>query len=571
MQRVRLTFVALLTLAQACAMAQVSAVPPRMNFQGRLARPDGTPIADGTHSVRFSLWTAVTGGTEKWNQVVNVTVRNGTFAALLDTGTGAADKFKGSLFLEIKIGTNAPLTPRQPLTSVAYAMKADSVKDGSITSASIANGTLTAADFAPNALNLLAWLLGGNASPAPDSFLGTLTNFPLELRVNNRRAMEFRYGEYTATAGQEYRSINVLGGASVNEIEFGVVGATIAGGGKDSFSLADGPNRVTADFGAIGGGYRNSVTNSASVVSGGEDNNANGAYSNIGGGQSNTTDGQYAAVGGGYFNRATGTGATVPGGWRVSASGTTSFAAGYRANASHRGSFVWGDSSEFDLFSTGPDEFLIRAHGGVGINTNLPQSDTLHIKGNGRMLNLEGDDHAYIQFFPQGWANGRAAYIGFPGAFSTELVLANEIPGGVVRVIGNFVNSSDARLKHDVRPLANPLDALLGLRGVSYLWNSDGPEGKRQIGFLAQEVEKVLPELIYTDEKGYKSVAYVSMVPVLVEAMKQQQKQREADQAEVKALKATNTTIKIENVELKARLDAVLERLERLEADRKEK
>src|SRR6185295_3750197 len=106
-----LSFLALLGLvALSPVQAQVSATPSLMNFQGRLAKPDGTPVANGTYSVRFSLWTLATGGTEKWNQTQNVTARNGTFAVLLSgfpTGT-----FNGNLWLEIKIGTNAPLTPR---------------------------------------------------------------------------------------------------------------------------------------------------------------------------------------------------------------------------------------------------------------------------------------------------------------------------------------------------------------------------------------------------------------------------------------------------------------------------
>ena len=66
------------------ASAQISAVPNAMNFQGRLAKSNGTPVADGTYSVLFSLYDALTGGTLKWSQTVNpVTVRNGTFAVPL--------------------------------------------------------------------------------------------------------------------------------------------------------------------------------------------------------------------------------------------------------------------------------------------------------------------------------------------------------------------------------------------------------------------------------------------------------------------------------------------------------
>jgi hypothetical protein len=117
--------------------AQVTPAPSLMNFQGRLAKPDGTPVADGTYSVRFSLWTAQSGGTEKWNQTINpISVRNGTFAVLLNVAS-PANLFDTNLWLELKIGANAPLTPRQQLVSVGYAMKANTVPDNSITNAKI--------------------------------------------------------------------------------------------------------------------------------------------------------------------------------------------------------------------------------------------------------------------------------------------------------------------------------------------------------------------------------------------------------------------------------------------------
>src|SRR5678810_1200730 len=115
-----LSLVILLLMLSVSTFAQVQSVPQLMNFQGRLAKPDGTPVPNGNYSIRFSLWTAATGGVEKWNQTINsVTVQNGVFTVQLNTSTGAADKFNNNLFLEIKIGNNAPLTPRQQLASVA--------------------------------------------------------------------------------------------------------------------------------------------------------------------------------------------------------------------------------------------------------------------------------------------------------------------------------------------------------------------------------------------------------------------------------------------------------------------
>ena len=67
------------------------------------------------------------------------------------------------------------------------------------------------------------------------------------------------------------------------------------------------------------------------------------------------------------------------------------------------------------------------------------------------------------------------------------------------------------------------------MRGVYYYWDLDNPDvqeidSSKQIGMIAQEVEKILPELVNTDSDGYKSVEYSRVVAVLIEAMKEQQK-----------------------------------------------
>ncbi|QIX60232.1 tail fiber domain-containing protein [Hymenobacter sp. BT18] len=92
--------------------------------------------------------------------------------------------------------------------------------------------------------------------------------------------------------------------------------------------------------------------------------------------------------------------------------------------------------------------------------------------------------------------------------------------------------TSDARFKEQVRPLAHALNDVLQLRGVRYQWNAlgvqhGGTAGKEQIGLLAQEVEKVFPELVSTDPQGYKSVNYAQLTPVLLEALREQQRQIE--------------------------------------------
>ncbi|OQY53573.1 MAG: hypothetical protein DRR08_18225 [Candidatus Parabeggiatoa sp. nov. 2] len=110
---------------------------------------------------------------------------------------------------------------------------------------------------------------------------------------------------------------------------------------------------------------------------------------------------------------------------------------------------------------------------------------------------------------------------------------------GTIR--GNNVSPSDLRLKQNIQPLENPLAKVEQLRGVSFEWKEQN--AGRQIGMIAQEVEKALPELVSTDGEGYKSIAYDKMTAVLVGA--------------VKALKAENEALKAENEARKAEMEAL--------------
>lgn len=66
---------------------------------------------------------------------------------------------------------------------------------------------------------------------------------------------------------------------------------------------------------------------------------------------------------------------------------------------------------------------------------------------------------------------------------------------------------------------------------------------ERQIGFSAQEVEKLFPEIVMTDARGYKSVDYGRLTPILVEAVKEQQNQINAQQEQINELKKMIETL----------------------------
>ena len=100
-----------------------------------------------------------------------------------------------------------------------------------------------------------------------------------------------------------------------------------------------------------------------------------------------------------------------------------------------------------------------------------------------------------------------------------------------------WYNDSDTRLKTNVQTISNALEKVEKMRGVSFTWidTENHPKGQH-IGFIAQELKEVLPEVV--DKKGeYYSVQESSITAVLVEAIKEQQKQIEDLKAQIKTLK----------------------------------
>ena len=148
----------------------------------------------------------------------------------------------------------------------------------------------------------------------------------------------------------------------------------------------------------------------------------------------------------------------------------------------------------------------------------------------------------------------------------TEARLAVE-PNGLQFAIGtngaiiasSHITSSDARLKQNIAAVPDALSTILNLRGVTYDWNPNVPNAikevkGRQYGFLAQEVETVLPDLVQPGLNGYKAVNYQGIIPVLVEAVKAQQKQIDTLKAGLKsadALAARMDAMEVENRQLK--------------------
>jgi len=95
---------------------------------------------------------------------------------------------------------------------------------------------------------------------------------------------------------------------------------------------------------------------------------------------------------------------------------------------------------------------------------------------------------------------------------------------GNMTIAGTLTQNSDARLKENIKPIESALDKVKQMQGVEFnKINND----TKEIGVIAQDIEKVLPELVLEDKEGIKSVAYGNITAVLIEAIKEQQKQIE--------------------------------------------
>ena len=99
----------------------------------------------------------------------------------------------------------------------------------------------------------------------------------------------------------------------------------------------------------------------------------------------------------------------------------------------------------------------------------------------------------------------------------------NIILDGTVSMRGETSFTSDRRLKNNISKFNEALDTVMKFEGVNFTWKKD-KNNKKQYGFIAQQIQEIIPELVNTDENNGLSVNYIGVIPILVEAIKEQQK-----------------------------------------------
>jgi hypothetical protein len=188
-----------------------------------------------------------------------------------------------------------------------------------------------------------------------------------------------------------------VAGGSINEANGNA--STISGGRNNSASH---------DLSVIAGGVSNVASGKAAAVGGGAGNRAVADTATIAGGEGNEATGRYSTVSGGTGNSASGIAATIGGGESNRAKGMHSFVAGYGGLAWHDGAFVWSDNTTYNpadnsnifVESTGPNQFVARASGGVIFYSNRELTSGVALPAGGGAWSALSDRNAKDNFSP---------------------------------------------------------------------------------------------------------------------------------------------------------------------------
>jgi Chaperone of endosialidase len=222
--------------------------------------------------------------------------------------------------------------------------------------------------------------------------------------------------------------------------------------------------------------------------------------------------------------------------------------------SSNSGLGLWGAStSSFGLYATSTSSYGI--YGTSQTNTGIKGTSGTSYGGEflGRVrVGKGGNGDAGIEFEKSTGLQG--GYIGMNG--DNEMMIYGypygaiqrwNVNGGSICYATSPTICSDIRLKKDFRDLSNSLASITQLKGYNYyLRNEKNPN--LQTGFIAQEIQKIFPELVNTGSDGYLSVDYTGLIPHLVES--------------VKALKSENEELRKWVIEIKKHLALTPEKLE---------
>ena len=248
----------------------------------------------------------------------------------------------------------------------------------------------------------------------------------------------------------------------------------------------------------------------------------------------------------------------------------------YFSNATAIGANAQAGASNTMVLGSINGVFGATADVNVGIGTTTPDH-ALEIAANsslgGRVqLSLfeNGNDYARLQF----GNNTTTRYwhiAGSPQATAANSLMNFYLDGvgdvlslhgdGNAVLIGTLTQNSDMKLKTNILPISQVLSSVLSLNGYRYQWKDKNRDQSIQIGLLAQEVQQYFPELVKQNDKGILGVNYSGLVPVVIEAMKEQEKKINQQEKVNQALQKSVGTLQKENEILKQQIKMILKKM----------
>ncbi len=585
------TFLATLTLALLLGAGTAQAQTTSFTYQGRLN--DGGNPANGTYDFQFKLFDLLAAGTQLGaGTLEDVVVSSGVFTVTLDFGAAA---FPGAdRFLDIgvrpgpSIGAFTTLTPRLLVTATPYTIKSLNASSADALSAACVG-------CVPNAQ--ISGLAGSKITGAipvagvPAGSANYIQNTTVQQAASNFNISGNGTlgGNLTVTTG----TLSGNGSGLTN-----LSAANIAAG---TLPIARGGTGITSSPSAAGQFLRSSGAGAWAVtgLAASDLPSGNGNYIQ------NTTVQQAASnfsiSGNGLIGGNAGIGIASPlakldiGGHAALNDFMLRLRIGSDANHGLLYSSV-ADGPEFRAFGGfiwkngaggATERMRLTAAGNLGIGAPTP-ARRLHVQdgsgagGNGAVIQIGaqalGADPKLVSFGDTCGGNGcvylgeedaddrmvlRAGLIRIKNAsVEPETHLTQDLGGPMNHwrfvYIQNFITPSDARLKEGVTNLRYGLHELLQLRPVTFLWK-DRRDGRTNLGLIAQEVEKVLPEVVErsADPAAPLGMNYTGLLPVMIKAIQEQQAALASLQVENAALKGQNENLQLHNAALAGRLTAL--------------
>ena len=461
------------------------------------------------------------------------------------------------------------------------------------------------------------WSVTGDSGSNPaTNFLGTTDAQPLVLRTRNAQSLRLEPSTLTFGSPAMPVTANVLAGSHANSIAAGVRGATVSGGGTpidfvDPDHGMGRPNRVWDHYGSVGGGWDNHAGKDGlflsggrhATVAGGIGNRATEGGSAVGGGFGNAATGFRATVGGGTNNEANGDSSVVSGGAFNCAGAAGSWAGGVQAQVrpgtngatprgacvavplngadGDKGTFVWADEAGPAFRSTGPNQFLVRATGGMAINTNTPENNTaLTVAGrvliSGSSLSFGSATRQMLNLFGTGFGSGvqtnthyfrsGTGFAWFQGGTHNDgennpgaggSVLMTLTPNGISPALTysgraraqNFENVSDRAVKTDF--LDVDVGAVLGkvIQLPLSSWRYIDAPGERHLGPVAQDFRA-----LFGLGASERTISTVDSAGVALAAIQGLNAKLESENA---ALREDNQAMRADNAAIRSELAAL--------------